>query len=147
MCVNFVIVEKSGRSYIGVEKSVMFLFLSVRDATALAEIIRFTWHLAQTYAAKLAAYILVCISLIAHVQGYTIVSENITAYRGKYDCAFLPVCVWLDTSRRNYQIRLKFGTNVYTPCEINCIVHCPNSAHILIHESTSIYYGLWWEIL
>ena len=55
---------------------------------------------------------------------------------------FLFVCVWLDSFRRNYPIRLKFGTNVSVLCEISCIVlsiHCRNSSCTGVHKSISIY--------
>ena len=58
---------------------------------------------------------------------------------------FLSVYVWHDSGHRSYPIRLKFGTNVYTLCEISFInfgVHWPNTSCTRIDKSIWIHYGL-----
>ena len=46
--------------------------------------------------------------------------------------AFLAVYVWRDCGRRNYPIRLKFGTNVYVLCE--------TSLQFLVNISQTVVY-------
>ena len=65
---------------------------------------------------------------------------------------FLSVCVSRDSRRRNFPIRLKFGTNGYVLSEISYIVfdiHCLNSAYTGKPKSISmntLMNDLLWDI-
>ena len=60
---------------------------------------------------------------------------------------FVSVCLWRDSSCRNYPIRLKFRfdcQDVYILCEISRVVYgvqCPNSTCTGIHKSTLLKCG------
>ena len=57
---------------------------------------------------------------------------------------FMSDCVWWNSGRRTYPIRLKFGTNVYILCKIGCTVfgvRWPSSACSDIHEIILMHYS------
>ena len=136
------------RPYIGLEKFLVFLFLSVSSHDSDHR----NYSLPSNFATNV--YVLFksrCIVFGVHspTSACIKVSQYITAYGGKF-FKILSLCVWRDSGFRNFPIHLKFSTNIYVLCKISCMVfgvHHANRACTGIHKSISIHYKRWRETL